>query len=261
MSNNNQNKGDNASFAAVLGVTLSAIGAGAFYSAWRDNLFITAIKNTPYTSLDKVNTSSGPIYVKITGKSGSDERLKSDISKKDACIYQRTTFGVWYAPFSKSGNPNNQWIQEKFRTEPPWYIHDGMGHKAYLKSFDAENPPLEEVHVHEEKGGNFFLSFMMGTVGIKYPYKYVVKEHIFPPNRDVLVLGNAYRTPDGAIKVTQPWEGFKSLFVPHQPAIITNKSEEEFVNDLKGTARTKTIVASVLGSLGVLSLVGGVWRL
>jgi len=266
MANNQNRRSDSASFASILGVTLGVISGGTLFAAWRDNLIINAIKSTPYTKVSdlpmKVKTSSGPVYVKIVGRSGADETIKTENSRKDACIYEQVTSGVWYSLFSKEDNPNNQWVQEKIRREADWYVHDGTGGKAYVKAFNSENPTLQEVHTQEKPGGNFFLSMLLGGLSIKYPYKYVVKEFVFPPNKDVLILGNASRIPaDGPIRITEPWEGIRSLFVPHQPAIITTKSEEEYVTDLRKSSRTKVIVGSVLGALGMFSLVGGLLKL
>jgi len=244
-------------FFSLLGIGFSVVGGTILYSAWRDRYVADFIKKTPYTDLEtlqKMNLNENPIYVKLVGKSFSNNFLQTEISKKPAVIYERKKIGVWYT-HGKKEDPTSQWIEDTFRKEEPWYISkDKSGENFWINSFDAQNPPLQEVFRSEITHGNYLGSFILGIIGFKYPHKYITKEYSLEPATQLLVLGNVFKDKNGKFNIIKPKSG---IFVPHSPGIISDKTEEEILEDLMKNHKSKNILGSILTTVGLISLFGG----
>eukprot|EP01119_Soliformovum_irregulare_P021576 TRINITY_DN7212_c0_g1_i1.p1 TRINITY_DN7212_c0_g1~~TRINITY_DN7212_c0_g1_i1.p1 ORF type:complete len:262 (+),score=47.38 TRINITY_DN7212_c0_g1_i1:633-1418(+) len=248
-----QGKNSTSNFFAVLGVGLGLIGGANFVTAYFTKEQRNKIVATPFSSvndvLNRVEMGSSPIGpIKLQGRIGTDVPIQCEIAHERGAIYEKKTTGMWYSWADKSSN--SEYVENVFRRGSKFYIHGGNpANRIYIQIPNNSNlPTLEQVHSHEEPGGNFLLSSFLSLFRVRYPYKYIISESILPLDRNLFVLGNVTKSRDGVIQLTMPkaWE---------RKGIMTLQSEDEVIEEMETSILNQCITGTLLTGLGVASLI------
>eukprot|EP00823_Brevimastigomonas_motovehiculus_P005446 TRINITY_DN4026_c0_g1_i1.p1 TRINITY_DN4026_c0_g1~~TRINITY_DN4026_c0_g1_i1.p1 ORF type:complete len:251 (+),score=25.96 TRINITY_DN4026_c0_g1_i1:43-795(+) len=236
-------------FLAIGGGILVGVGQCFFYGSWRQRKRIEYVRNTPFTEIKEIpklldDAKGKPLNLKLHGSVHAPSPVSCELEKIDAAIVERALEGQW-ASMSYSWS-NNRYDINRNRRISTFYISDGTN-KIQVDPWN-DVPKLQQVHLHLEEGKNLLASLILGYLGIRYPHKYVHTESILPMNKDLLVLGKVYRSHTKQIIVKQPDSGF---FVPIPHGFITTQAEEDYIDELKDSARFRAIVGGCFTVPGV----------
>lgn len=110
------------------------------------------------------------------------------------------------------------------------------GASLYLKDGEDRFEPYDSNKTYSFFGVQFTAPAGGGTLGFRY------KERIIPLGHPLYVVGEA-RQSGGGLRIGRPSEAGK-------PFIVSTKSEEEVVNDLKGSAKGSFYLGIALMVIG-----------
>lgn len=190
--------------------------------------------------------------VETNGKAETDGELKAPYSNAPCAYFEATVtreFEKEERVKDKDGNMQTKRTRSSetvsSRKSPsPLYIADGGvrvgvdldGASLYLKDGEDRFEPYDSNKTYSFFGVQFTAPAGGGTLGFRY------KERIIPLGHPLYVVGEA-RQSGGGLRIGRPSEAGK-------PFIVSTKSEEEVVNDLKGSAKGSFYLGIALMAIG-----------
>lgn len=190
--------------------------------------------------------------VETHGKAETDGELKTPYSDAPCAYFEATVtreFEKEERVKDKDGNTQTKRtrsseVVSSRKSPSPLYIADGGvrvgvdmdGASLYLRDGEDRFEPFDSTKTYTFFGVRFTAPSGARTLGFRY------KERIIPLGHPLYVVGEA-RVSGGGLRIGKPSEAGK-------PFIVSTKSEEEVINDIKGSAKGMFFLGVVLMVIG-----------